>query len=594
METLPEWDDEDRQWQKEAFKHYLAAEKDDFLLVATPGAGKTRFCLRVAHSALYYGIVDQIAIVVPSDALKKQWRDAALACGINLCTDYKSHLKLPGDMHGIATTYAAVGSRNGNEYVDFRFYTENRRTLVIGDEIHHCGDSLKWGDAYINAFGGAVKRLNVTGTPFRSDTNKIPFVDYVREGDYEVSKADFTYSYTEALRDGVVRPVFFNTYEGDLSWMDKAVEYTATFATELSKVQAARRLTVALESDWLAEVLKDANKLLTELRVDHPRAGGLVVAKDKEHAEAIADKLRKVCGGRITVVTHETEGASDEITRFEKSDDEWIVAIRMVSEGVDIKRLRVCVYATNIKTELFFRQVAGRIVRVIPGIFEQFAYLFIPKDSVLAGHAEKFKQERAHALDEQRDVDLWEEVYQLRKEEGVRQDNGFRIGEGFAHPDNVIADDEIYTQQELRRTDQVLIEHGLYGQVKTIIAARLFRIHNGVPVQSEPVPARTSPLQTKEIALELRKKELTKRRGGIIGREMAALIEAAQGFLDYQRINRELNYCQGVREQKECTFEQLNDRIEILRAWRKEYADGTGRQFAAKRFLRERAGGSFA
>ena len=37
----------------------------------------------------------------------------------------------------------------------------------------------------------------------------------------------------------------------------------------------------------------------------------------------------------------------------------------MVSEGVDIKRLRVLVYLPNAKTELSFRQAMGRVVRSV-------------------------------------------------------------------------------------------------------------------------------------------------------------------------------------------------------------------------------------
>jgi superfamily II DNA or RNA helicase len=465
--------------------------------------------------------------------------------------------------------------------------------LVIGDEFHHCGDGLLWGDAYTNAFERAARRLHVTGTPFRSDDNEIPFVEYKLEDGYRVSKADFTYSYADALRDGVVRPAFFNTYDGDLTWMDKDETFTASFYTELSKDQSRKRLSTALsvKGDWLSKVLKDAHEQLTDIRTEHSSAGGLVVAKDKEHALAIAEQLKEICRSSVTVVTYDTEGASAEIRRFAASRDEWIVAVKMVSEGVDIKRLRVCVYATNVSTELFFRQVVGRVVRVIPGIEEQFAYVYIPKDPTIAGYAEKFKQERAHALDEQRNEELWEEVAELRKEEGVSSASTFRPIGSTARVDDIIVDDEVYTQQELQQTDRLLIENGLYGQVKTIIAARLLRISN---VQTSTTPQTVdAQLQRKPLPLEERKKQLTT-RGGDINRARAELIEASQSSLDWQSVNRELNFCQGVKTQKECTLEQLKERVDILKAWKEAYANGTGRQFAAKRYLRERAGGSFA
>lgn len=591
--TLPAWNGQDRKWHKDAFLHFLKEDKDDFLVVATPGAGKTYFCLKVAHRMLYDGIVDQVAIVVPSDSLKTQWRDAATEFGINICTDYISSNKLSSDYHGIVTTYQAVASRDGSERVAYRLYTSKMRTLVIFDEIHHAGDGLSWGSSIRNAFEGAYKRLSVTGTPFRSDDSEIPFVDYKLEDGYRTSKADFTYSYADALRDGVVRPVFFNTYDGDLTWEYKDETYTASFYTDLSKDQSRKRLNTALSTngDWLSQVLNDASRQLKDIRTEHASAGGLVVAKDKDHAVAIAAKLEKICGSKVTVVTYDTEGASAEIRRFSKSADEWIVAVKMVSEGVDIKRLRVCVYATNVSTELFFRQVVGRVVRVIPDLDEQFAYVYIPRDPTIAGYAEKFKEERSHALDEQRIEDLLDELDELRKEEGVPIETSFRPVESYARIDSIILGENIFTQQELQNATQFNMENGLDGLVKPIITAMILR-RATTTTPSEPVKPLVSPkLQKSPLSLEEKKKELTGGRGPI-RRVMAELIEASESMLDWQSVSRELNFAQQVYGQKECTLEQLNERVEILKAWKEAYKNGTGRQFAAKRYLCERTSGS--
>jgi superfamily II DNA or RNA helicase len=590
--NLPEWTGKDRQWHKDAFRHYLKVNNDDFLLVATPGAGKTYFCLKVAHSMLSDGVVDQIAIVVPSDSLKTQWRNAAAEFGINICTDYVSSRNLPTDMHGVATTYQAVASRDGSERVAYRLYTSKARTLVIFDEIHHAGDGLSWGSSIRNAFECAHKRLSVTGTPFRSDSTEIPFVEYTNEDGVRTSQSDFAYSYTEALRDGVVRPVFFNTYDGDLTWMSKDEEYTADFRTELSRDQSRKRLNTALDTkgDWLTQVLSDANQQLKEIRTEHPSAGGLVVAKDKNHANAIADKLKKISSARVTVVTYDIEGASNEIESFANGSDEWIVAVKMVSEGIDIKRLRICVYATNVSTELFFRQVIGRVVRVIPGIEEQFAYVYIPQDPTIAGYAEKFKQERAHALEEQLIEELLDEVDDLRKAEGVYDPSDFQPVGSIARIDNIIIGDEVYTQQELQKTDQILIENGLFGQIKTVLAAKLLR-HAGIQYQA-PVPLASAQVSKKALPLEEQKKRLTS-GGGAIRKAIAELIEASNRMVDWPDINRQLNWAQDVQTQKECTLEQLKDRVEVIKAWTEAYKNGTGREFTAKRYLRERAGGSF-
>src|ERR671929_1738046 len=91
------------------------------------------------------------------------------------------------DFVGIALTYAGV-ARNP---LALRIRTEGFKTLVILDEVHHAGDALSWGEAVREAFEPAARRLMLTGTPFRSDTNPIPFVRYEPDGAGAMrSKAD--------------------------------------------------------------------------------------------------------------------------------------------------------------------------------------------------------------------------------------------------------------------------------------------------------------------------------------------------------------------------------------------------------------------
>ena len=65
----------------------------------------------------------------------------------------------------------------------------------------------------------------------------------------------------------------------------------------------------------------------------------------------------------------------------------------MVSEGVDIPRLRVGVYATAAKTPLVFRQIVGRFVRTIGHAPPEPSWLYIPADTVLRDHAAVVQQE---------------------------------------------------------------------------------------------------------------------------------------------------------------------------------------------------------
>jgi superfamily II DNA or RNA helicase len=248
------------------------------------------------------------------------------------------------------------------------------------------------------AFELAPRRLSLSGTPFRSDTLAIPFVRYV--GDEAVP--DFEYGYADALADGrVVRPVYFPRINGFMEWIaPDGQAQAAAFDDPLDRVQSAQRLRTALSLDgeWLATVLLQANERLMALRRHQADAGGLVVATDQEHAQGIAELLRYRCGVRATVAVSDDPMSSTRIARFAASTDPWIVAVRMVSEGVDIPRLRVGVYATTTTTELFFRQAVGRFVRWTRGVPRQKAYLFIPDDLRLRTWAAQIAAARRHSL----------------------------------------------------------------------------------------------------------------------------------------------------------------------------------------------------
>lgn len=382
-----------RPWQSQALGKLESTVGRDFLAVATPGAGKTTFALAAVVQHLVDNPGTWVVIVAPTQHLKIQWATAASAVGLHL-----DHLwspadgDLPGDMHGIVTTYAQVAQ---SSVVLSRLAAG---AYVVLDEIHHAGDDRSWGSATLEAFGAATFRLSLSGTPFRSDNAEIPFIDY----HMDEARPDFEYGYGEALGDrGVVRPVYFPRTGGFMEWVAPDGEaFAATFADPMSHERANQRLRTALslEGQWLSAVLADADRRLGELRHDHPDAAGLVIASDVEHARAIAARLERNNPGDVVVATSDDPDASARIASFAGGTDRWIVAVRMVSEGVDIPRLRVAVYATTTTTELFFRQAVGRVVRWIRGLGPQPAYVFLPDDERLVRHADSIAQSRRHSL----------------------------------------------------------------------------------------------------------------------------------------------------------------------------------------------------
>ncbi len=386
-----------RAWQTGALTAYFENNQRDFLAVATPGAGKTTFALTVAAELLARRVVDRITVVAPTEHLKTQWAQAAAKVGIPLDPAYSGRKgRTSSDFVGIALTYAGVAANP----LAHRIRTERFNTLVILDEVHHTGDALSWGEAVREAFEPARRRLALTGTPFRSDINPIPFVTYAPDLDgVPRSVADYTYGYAQALADHVVRPVLFMAYSGTLQWRTRAGdEIAARLGEPLTKDLTAQALRTALDPDgaWIPAVLEAADRRLSEVRRHVPDAGGLVIATDQESARAYARVLTAIAGEKPAVVLSDEKSSSKKIATFAEDDSRWMVAVRMVSEGVDVPRLAVGVYATTTSTQLFFAQAVGRFVRARKR--GETASIFVPSVPLLLAHASEMEVERDHAL----------------------------------------------------------------------------------------------------------------------------------------------------------------------------------------------------
>lgn len=386
-----------RAWQQAAMEKYFDGPSRDFLAVATPGAGKTTFALSVAAELLGRRMIDRITVVAPTEHLKLQWAEAAARAGIPIDPAYSAGKgRTSEDYVGIAVTYAGVAVNP----LAMRIRTERFKTLVILDEVHHAGDALSWGEGVREAFEPAARRLALTGTPFRSDVNPIPFVTYAPGGDgIPRSVADYTYGYAHALADHVVRPVLFLAYSGEMTWRTRAGdEVAARLGEPLTKDLTNQALRTALDpgGSWIPSVLAAADSRLTEVRRHVPDAGGLVIATDQDSARSYAKTLRQITRQSATVVLSDEKAASKKITAFAEDDSRWMVAVRMVSEGVDVPRLAVGVYATTTSTPLFFAQAVGRFVRARTR--GEVASVFVPSVPRLLGFASEMEVERDHVL----------------------------------------------------------------------------------------------------------------------------------------------------------------------------------------------------
>jgi superfamily II DNA or RNA helicase len=389
-----------RAWQQRALDKMDLSPGPNFMVTATPGAGKTTFALAAVQH--YRRSCAGIVIVVPTSHLRYQWANAAAQFGLQLDPTFEnSNLAVNKAYHGVVVTYGAVAS------APHVFRRIGQRGFIILDEVHHAGEQRSWGEAVKTAFQNATKRLLLTGTPFRSDDNPIPFVSYEPdEHGVLISKTDVSYNYGDALldSDGVVRPIVFPALDGEGTWDAGGVTTSGRIHNEQDQKEAKRALRTVLDPNgkWIPSVLEQAHRDLLDVRKEIPDAGGLIIAEDQFKAKRYAEALAKITGRAPTVTISEDPGASQKITAFAKGNDPWLVAVKMVSEGVDIPRLIVGVWATNVEAELFFRQVVGRFVRTRRSSSGEpdtsIATLYIPSLPSMIKMAAKIEREIDHAL----------------------------------------------------------------------------------------------------------------------------------------------------------------------------------------------------
>jgi superfamily II DNA or RNA helicase len=558
-----------RAWQRRALAKYLSTGPRDFLAVATPGAGKTTFALRVASELLRDRTVDQVTVVAPTEHLKHQWAESATRNGIALDSYFSNSTgQTSSDYQGVVVTYAQVASHPFKH----RVRTESRRTLVILDEIHHGGDAKSWGDAIREAFGDATRRLALTGTPFRSDDSAIPFVTYEpdREGLLR-SKADHSYGYSDALADGVVRPVVFLAYSGEARWRNNAgEEFSARLGEPLSAEQTARAWRTALDpaGDWIPAVLHAADTRLGQLRAGGmPDAGGLVIATDQTVARAYAQTLTAVTGEEPVVVLSDDPTASKRIAEFGASTQKWMVAVRMVSEGVDVPRLAVGVYATSASTPLYFAQAIGRFVRSRRK--GETASVFLPSVPVLLDLASQLEAQRDHVLGKPHrekegfDDDLLADANKQKDELGEDEKAFTSIG-ADAELDQVIYDGSSFGTATFSGSDEEADYLGLPGLLDAEQMRALLRQRQQEQIskpEAPPVVAPPVPQVAERVAAAGQLAQLRRELNSLV-----AMHHHRTGK-PHGTIHGELRRVCGGPPTAIATVEQLTDRIATLRQW---------------------------
>jgi superfamily II DNA or RNA helicase len=436
-----------RAWQQAALDQYEQQSPKDFLVTATPGAGKTTFALTLASRLLARREIARVIVVCPTDHLRLQWADAADRMGIVLDPGLTNAVgPVRAGTQGYVTTYAQVA---GKPMLHAARATAVK-TLVILDEVHHAGDGLSWGEAIEEAYAFAARRLCLTGTPFRTKPDeRIPFVRYEEDvfeaddgenGIGLVSRADYTYGYKEALADSVVRPVVFAAYTGTSRWRNSAGEVVAASLSEAgtrSVEMAAWRTALDPKGQWVPHVIAAMDDRITHLRENGmPDAAGLILASDQDDARAYAKIVRRVTGKAPELILSDDPKASKKIERFANGSARIAVCVRMISEGVDVPRAAVLAWMTSYRTPLFFAQAVGRVVRARAQ--HESATVFLPAVRPLLTLAASMEEQRNHVMPPPKTVqgdelDLDELPRPERVPDGLPQWEALEADARFAH-----------------------------------------------------------------------------------------------------------------------------------------------------------------
>lgn len=558
-----------RAWQAAFLDDHRHASEIDYLLVATPGSGKTLAACEAARAAG----CEQVIVVAPTTALRSQWADAADLVGLHLDPRWRNaDGAWNPDAHGVVVTYQQVASAP-----DLFAHHLARPTFVILDEIHHAGESATWGTALRTAFDRAPSRLALSGTPFRSDARAIPFVRYDSE---RRCAPDFVYGYGEAIRDEVCRPLAFRLLDATLRWRVDEHEQIAAFADELDPVDDARRLRTAIDpaTPLLPRMLREADALLCKAREVVPDAAGLVLCDDRSHARATAALLRTIAGEKPVVVLSDEAGAHARIERFargDSADPRWLVAVNMVSEGVDVPRLLVTAYATVKRTDLFFRQAVGRVVRRRREDPDDLvATVFLPADEALKGCAERVEIELRQQVSDEVAA-----AFEVEPPLRAARRRDFQALDADVQPGGMIVAGVHYGREEVEAARRLLHQLGQSERALGTVLEFIRREHAGSGARDgagsktgvagvsfgqaaapDPDPHRRAPVAAHR-RIEEKRRALDR-----LARRWAQLRRAIDSDYTWQYAQARVNRAMGVNKRTEAGERQLDDGLRFLRS----------------------------
>ncbi len=547
-----------RGWQTVALQKFKLSTKPHFLLDATPGSGKTLFSGFAAQYLIERRQIDFALAITPTTVVKGGDGEAGFQgdwnkLGLQLTTVLKDGRDMPTEYCSAAITYQQLP----NMLTTLETWIRNgARLFVVFDEVHHASEDNRWGEATDTLGKIAVRTLSMTGTCFRGDERKIAFVDY---DENDKAKADYTYSYREAVSDDVCRSVYFITDDSVTQYVLDNEEQTVRVseAKTTNHVRGATRTVFRSDHDFLPQMFVKADAKLDEYRTWDIDAGGLVICRsgkddnDNKHLNYICDSMAKTLGEVPEKVSYNDGDADAKIARFRKSKQRWISAVRIISEGVDIKRLRVLALATRPTTELLFRQLVGRVVRVDDENRPGDAVVFMAKFPQLVEWGERIAEEAKAGLRQRI----------INPTPGGGDNTGPRIGKSFTslsatHEDGGALSDygDHYTSDEINAAERLRSGDPQLTNVSIVTLAYLQR-----KLGIDPEPAVTA-----EPPLQIRKKAIRQR---IVKRARYLAIKRNSETPDYKLVWRQIGAKFGPRTVDDMMEQYSIDIMQQIESW---------------------------
>ena len=370
-----------RPWQQTCLEKAINWFKEQnrlFMVGAAPGSGKTTCAVVIANELIKNNEIDCVIAVAPRRTVVSQWAaDFQLICGRPMLkiTGHDEDLSTMGGMDfAVGVQYAISSFYKYAKKITFCSFVMNIIMLARG----------RWGLNADSAFA-AINMFYLSGTPIRTDGSESVWLNTMKGWNDHPRDGTFTLTYGEAVDLGYCRPITFHRHDGNFSVqfqdgdtasvngqgvtmegdqlerlpsLKRAIDFIKLASTPIYEKDGSPSL-----SSYPASMLECGIQKLDDMKLQMPKAGGLVIAPTIEMANYMADLLEMLEGVRPFVVHNQVNNSDAKIEAFRSNNHRWLVSVGMVSEGVDIPRLRILVYLPHAKTELAFRQAMGRVVR---------------------------------------------------------------------------------------------------------------------------------------------------------------------------------------------------------------------------------------